>query len=109
MLKKSPTILRFLPLRQLSSSSLADATISSLFTVLEQRGGRPQQDVAIALRELVAMMTAMADGTALPCFYLFSLDPGVGKTTALIPLAQSNSRSMASRVVLRRSSVQLVA
>ncbi|SLN32579.1 hypothetical protein ROG8370_01291 [Roseovarius gaetbuli] len=67
------------------SGDLADATTSSLFAVLKQRGGGLlHQDTAIALRELVATMKAIADGSADPCFYLSSLDPGVGKTTTLI-------------------------
>ena len=69
----------------LSSASLADATTSSLLSVLEGRaGGQLHQDVAEALRVLVATMEAIADGSAPPCSYLSSLDPSVGKTTTLI-------------------------
>ena len=67
------------------SGDLADATTSSLLDELARLGGGPtQQDVATALRELVVTMTAMAEGTAPPGFFLSSLDPGVGKTTSLI-------------------------
>ncbi len=77
-----------------SQPSLADATTSSLLSVLEGRaGGRLHQDVAEALRVLVATMEAMADGTAHPCLYLSSLDPGVGKTTTLIHFVQELLRS----------------
>jgi hypothetical protein len=59
--------------------------MSSLLPVLEGKaGGQLPHDVAEALRVLVAMMVAMAEGTAPPRFYLSSLDPGVGKTTTLI-------------------------
>lgn len=76
------------------SSSLAEATTSSLFAVLVQRGGGlPYQDVTIALRELVAMFVAMAEGKASPVFYLSSLDPGIGKTTALICFVQELLKS----------------
>jgi hypothetical protein len=78
----------------LSPHSLADATISSLFSVLEGRcGGQLHQDVVEALRELVVTMEAMADGSAPPCFYLSSLDPGLGKTTTLIHFVQELLRS----------------
>ncbi|WP_394200133.1 hypothetical protein, partial [Litoreibacter albidus] len=43
--------------------------------------------------ELVATMEAMAEGVAPPCFYLSSLDPGVGKTTTLIHFVQELLRS----------------
>jgi hypothetical protein len=70
-----------------SSGDLADATTTSLLDTLTQHGGGlPQRDVATALREPVATMAAMADGTAPPRFFLSSLDPGVGKTTTLICL-----------------------
>ncbi|HEY9019294.1 MAG TPA: hypothetical protein VIN17_01435, partial [Paracoccaceae bacterium] len=76
------------------SSSLAEVTTSSLFAVLGQRGGGlPHRDVTIALRELVATFVAMAEGKASPVFYLSSLDPGIGKTTALICFVQELLRS----------------
>jgi len=78
----------------LSQPGLADATTSSLLSVLEGRaGGQLHHDVAEALRELVATMEAMAEGSASPCFYLSSLDPGVGKTTTLIHFVQELLRS----------------
>lgn len=77
-----------------SLSNLAEATTSSLYAELDRRGrGLPQQDVAIALQELVATMAAMAEGTASPSFHLSSLDPGVGKTTALIHFVHALLRS----------------
>lgn len=77
-----------------SYSDLTNATTSSLFSELGRHGeGLVQQDVAMALRELVATMAAMADGTAPPKFFLSSLDPGVGKTTALIHFVQETLRS----------------
>lgn len=90
-----------LPLRPLyrdctsyGSGGLANATTSSLIDELARRGGGlPQQNVAMALRELVATMAAMADGTVSPHFYLSSLDPGVGKTTTLIHFVQHLLRS----------------
>jgi len=94
----------------LSQPSLADATTSSLLSVLEGRaGGQLHQDVAEALRELVVTMEAMADGSAPPCFYLSSLDPGMGKTTTLIHFAPSKSGSISSRTVSNHSCIQLVA
>ncbi|OWY07706.1 hypothetical protein B6V72_18830 [Thioclava sp. F34-6] len=68
--------------------------MSSLFALLGQRGGGlPHQDVTIALQELVATMVAMAEETASPSFHLSSLDPGIGKTTALICFVQELLRS----------------
>lgn len=75
-------------------SSLAEATLFSLFALLDERGGGlPRQDVSIALKELVATMAAMAEGTASSSFHLSSLDPGIGKTTALICFVQELLRS----------------
>lgn len=77
-----------------SSGGLADASTTSLMDTLTRRGGGLlHPDVATALREPVAMMAAMADGTAPPSFFLSSLDPGVGKTTALIHFVQHLLRS----------------
>lgn len=77
-----------------SSRDLADATTTSLLEVLTGRGGGlPQQDVATALRELASTMSAMADGIAPPNFFLSSLDPGVGKTTALVCFVQELLKS----------------
>ena len=77
-----------------STYSLADATMTSLMDTLSRRGGGvPQHDVTTALHELVATLSAMADGTAHPRFYLSSLDPGVGKTTSLVHFVQELLRS----------------
>ncbi|WP_096171794.1 hypothetical protein [Cohaesibacter sp. ES.047] len=73
---------------------MADTTTSSLITELEKRGGgTTQQDVEEALRELVATMVAMAEGAASPNFFLSSLDPGVGKTTAMVHFIRELVRS----------------
>ncbi|SHK67721.1 hypothetical protein SAMN05444000_1662 [Shimia gijangensis] len=49
-----------------SSDDLADATTTSqLDTLIRHGGGLPQQDVATALRELIATMAAMADERSL--------------------------------------------
>lgn len=82
------------------SGGLADATTISLMDTLTRRGGGLlHQDVATALREPVATMAAMADGKAPPSFFLSSLDPGVGKTTALIHFVQHLLRSAHHRDV----------
>ena len=44
---------------------------------------RPSPDMWAALADLAGTMEAMANGEAAPKFYLSSLDPGVGKTTAI--------------------------
>lgn len=76
------------------SSSLAEVTTSSLFALLSQRGGGlPHHYFTTALRELVATMAAMAEGKAPPVFHLSSLDPGIGKTTALICFVHELLRS----------------
>lgn len=100
-LRHGPDLVVQTPLRPLysdctsySSGGLADATTTSLIDTLTERGGGLlHQDVATALRELVATMAAMADGTAPPSFFLSSLDPGVGKTTTLIHFVQQLLRS----------------
>ena len=78
----------------LQSPGLAETTISSLLALLDQRGGGlPHLDVVTALQGLVATMVAMAEGTVSPVFHLSSLDPGIGKTTALICFVQELLRS----------------
>lgn len=77
-----------------SSGNLADATTTLLLEELARRGGGPiPQDVATALREVVATLAAMADGIAPPSFFLSSLDPGIGKTTTLIYFVQQLLKS----------------
>ena len=72
------------------SNSLAADAIFSLFKQLAPCGVDPiPREIATALRELVVKMVAMADGTAPPRFFLSSLDPGVGKTTALVHFLRS--------------------
>lgn len=67
-----------------SPDDLARETTSSLMEELSRRGGRPpQENFALALQGLVEAMVDMAEGAAPPSFFLSSLDPGVGKTTAL--------------------------
>jgi hypothetical protein len=66
-------------------SRLALATYGSLLDALAKRNGRrPEDGTCLALWELVKLMSDMAEGTAPASFFLSSLDPGVGKTTALI-------------------------
>lgn len=78
----------------IGSSNLTEATTSSLLSELARRGGEHVDlETAIALRELVTTMVAMAEGTATPHFFLSSLDPGVGKTTTLTCFVQELLRS----------------
>lgn len=66
-------------------SSLALATYSSLLDTLAKRNGPlPDEPTYQALFGLVKVLADMAEGEAPPSFFLSSLDPGVGKTTALI-------------------------
>lgn len=74
-------------------SDLADATTTSLLEDLTRWGGPLSPGVEKALRCLVEMMVAMAEGTAPPSFYLSSLDPGVGKTTTLVHFVRALLRS----------------
>jgi hypothetical protein len=62
---------------------LAEATMSSLLEELTRRGVDLNDDMAGGLADLVATMEAVADGSAPAKFFLSSLDPGVGKTTAV--------------------------
>jgi hypothetical protein len=72
-----------------SSSDLADATTTSqLDTLIRHGGGLPQQDVATALRELIATMVAMADERSPPSHFRFFLGPDLDKTMMLMHFVQ---------------------
>lgn len=75
------------------SGGVCEAVVSSLLRELKGYGWVPSEEASDALVGLVNCMVSMADGTAEPKFFLSSLDPGLGKTTALIQFVQKLLRS----------------
>lgn len=77
-----------------SSGGLADATTTSQTETLTRHGGGLlQQDVAMAVRELIATTAAMADERPSTSYLFVYLDPGLGKTMMLTHLVQQLLRS----------------
>lgn len=62
---------------------LFSSTMSSIYTVLRDRGIQASANHLMGLEAIVGKLVAMADGTADPVVYLSSLEPGMGKTTAV--------------------------
>jgi hypothetical protein len=72
------------PAEAVPPGTLTDQTMKELSLSFETYPQRPSKAQWIALRDMVSQLEAQADGKAQPLFYLCSLDPGVGKTQALI-------------------------
>ncbi|NSY39291.1 DEAD/DEAH box helicase family protein [Leisingera sp. ANG59] len=66
-----------------TTSSLSDQILSDLEATLEARGMTTTEPQLEALADVVATLCDMADGSCAPTIHLSSLDPGMGKTTAL--------------------------
>ena len=66
-----------------SRSSVASRAIQALNKTFECRGHNPSSEQWAALVDLVHCFDAVVQGTAKKKVYLSSLDPGIGKTSAL--------------------------
>lgn len=66
------------------SDSLTKKTMHSLRSSFHRRGHSPSTQQYEGLRDMVSTMEAMALGTSKNTVYLSSLDPGIGKTSAVI-------------------------
>lgn len=73
--------------------SLVDLSINSLQETFGHRGLFPTPEMWTALKAAVQTMSDMADGICPPAYYVSSLDPGVGKTTAMIHFLRELIRS----------------
>jgi hypothetical protein len=90
-----------------AADTLASRARASLKTTFNTRGHYPSPEMWSALEAVLRAMEAMADGTCEPLVYLSSLDPGVGKTTAVIHflrelLASDAHRHVAVLVCVKR-------
>jgi len=75
---------------KLSAKTLEEASISGMQKYFrEQTQHRPSEKMYDALKDIIKTLVAMADQRADPVIYLSSLDPGVGKTTAVTAFVQA--------------------
>ncbi len=65
-------------------STLNQKAKENLINAFAKFGHKPSQSQLIALLSIQESLTLMLFGIALPKYYLSSLDPGVGKTTAIL-------------------------
>jgi hypothetical protein len=86
-----------------NSTSLVERTVGSLKDTFDHRGLSPSPEMWTGLRSAIQVMADMAQGSWVPAYYVSSLDPGVGKTTAMVhflrELAQSKDRQGVSALV----------
>jgi hypothetical protein len=66
------------------SASLTERTLGNLKITFDNRGVSPSPKMWTGLRSAIQVMADMAEGSCAPAYYVSSLDPGVGKTTAMI-------------------------
>jgi hypothetical protein len=66
------------------SVSLTEKTLGNLKITFDNRGLSPSPEMWTGLRSAIQVMVDMAEGTCAPAYYVSSLDPGVGKTTAMV-------------------------
>lgn len=67
-----------------SQGPLSTATLSTLRSTFDAANHRPSADMWQALGAIAVTLEAMANGTAHEAIYVSSLDPGVGKTQAVV-------------------------
>ena len=67
-----------------TQGDLADKTLSALQDTFAQFGHHPSQAMWAGIKALVETLEGMANGTLRLLAYLSSLDPGVGKTEAVV-------------------------
>jgi hypothetical protein len=66
------------------SDSLTEWTLGKLKITFDNRGLPPSPEMWTGLRSAIQVMADMADGGCAPAYCVSSLDPGVGKTTAMV-------------------------
>ena len=71
-----------------TTSSLSNQVLADLKATLQARGMTTTEPQLEALADVVGTLCDMADGSCAPTIQLSSLDPGMGKTTALIHFLQ---------------------
>lgn len=67
-----------------ASAYLVENTLRCLKATFDHRGLSPSPEMWAGLRSAIQVMADMADGSCAPAYYVSSLDPGVGKTTAMV-------------------------
>jgi len=67
-----------------SAGSLSQASVKNLSEFFSQVGHNPSSEMREALRDVLGCLESMALGVSEPRFYLSSVDPGVGKSTAIV-------------------------
>ena len=88
------------PTITLTPGPLAQAALAELREFFQiQTTHRPSPAMWAALTDLMVTLEQMAEGSALPYFYLSSLDPGVGKSEAVAHFVRTLVRSDAHRNV----------
>ena len=73
------------------SWTLAETAEAILTATFDKRGHYPSADHWNALRDILATIQSMADGTAEPSVFLASLCPGLGKSSAIVAAATALS------------------
>lgn len=68
----------------ISRSSLIERTLNSLDSTFRGRGLSLDAEMWQGLEAAIEVMANMAEGRCAPAYYVSSLDPGVGKTTAMV-------------------------
>lgn len=63
---------------------LTEISFSRMLSEFQNYNHKPSDEMLAALYELIDTLTGMAAGTAQPLYHLCSVDPGVGKSTAII-------------------------
>ena len=66
------------------AGDLTERTLSALRSTFTQYGHKPSEAMWVAIRDLVETLEGMANGIIRFVAYLSSLDPGVGKTEAVV-------------------------
>jgi hypothetical protein len=82
-----------------SSGELKDQTISALKSNFLEYGHAPSETMWVGIAALVDALEQMANGTLDPLPYLSPLDPGVGKTEAVVEFIRALMSSRSHRDV----------
>jgi len=82
-----------------SSGELKDQTISALKSNFLEYGHAPSETMWVGIAALVDALEQMANGTLAALPYLSPLDPGVGKTEAVVEFIRALMSSRSHRDV----------
>jgi hypothetical protein len=75
------------------SMTLAGQTLITMRAFFDARRHHPSEEQWEALADIATIMESMADGDCPPQVFLSSVDPGVGKSTAIIHFAKALTES----------------